>query len=377
MAEAKGDPRKALPLLMERAPRAGMKLQKDIVEWENLGIDGQIKKLDLTGKQYQRMNTLLGGVNDDVSKNAAIDQVIAEKLPIPQRLLEQIRSKPYSEQMKQQLLTQTMSGKEQAEYSLKLLQEKRDAEQATATLNKTEMEMYKTRQELESGVGPSPSADVKNYKFAQSEGYKGTFEQWQKDEANRKPRMESTVVVQTVDTEGRPISKIVPKRAGSEFAAPPTADARKRMEDRGKAEEFINSVQQIGNRVITEKLAIIQKAKSTGRSVDAALANDPDYRTYQDARGALATKIGRMVDPGGRLSDFDVKGVWLPMVPDAFKDTKASAEMKWKLLRRSAGLEVEDAAGEQGGAPQTAAPGSQGGGIKILRDANGRITGIE
>lgn len=48
--------------------------------------------------------------------------------------------------------------------------------------------------------GPADSVDVKNYNFAVSQGFQGNFEQWQKDEANRKtPRI-------TVNPGTRPLS---------------------------------------------------------------------------------------------------------------------------------------------------------------------------
>ena len=42
---------------------------------------------------------------------------------------------------------------------------------------------------------------------------------------------------------------------------------------------------------------------------------------------------------GSRVSDADVKALWLPMVPDAYRDTAESYKLKWDLIDAMRGVE--------------------------------------
>lgn len=168
----------------------------------------------------------------------------------------------------------------------------------------------------------------------------------------REGRAQQTVVIQTVDEKGNPVQRIVPKTPGSEFAAPPTADMRNKEAARNRLIPAIDGLEKLSQRVITEKSAAVQKAKAAGRTVEAALANDPDFRTYQDARMALAGNLA-VAQQGSRPSDADIKAIWLPLVPDVFKDTQDSARMKWELIRLNSGL----SGGAGGGKPRVLVEG--------------------
>ncbi len=153
------------------------------------------------------------------------------------------------------------------------------------------------------------------------------------------------VAVHTIDAKGNPVTKFVPKQAGAEYSAAPTADMQNKAAARAMIVPAINQLEALGNRVITEKTAAVQKAKSAKRSVEAALENDPDYRVYQDARAALAGNLA-VAQQGSRPSDADIKQIWLPLVPDVFKDTVDSARMKWELIRINSGLSPASGAGQ-------------------------------
>ena len=144
-------------------------------------------------------------------------------------------------------------------------------------------------------------------------------------------RQPGVVVIRTEDEEGNPVTKIVPKEVGGEFPSAPTVASRDKEEARKRIAPFMEDLRKISERIITKPLSYMQRIESGIRGIDAALANDPDYRTYQDMRTALAAAMGT-AEQGSRISDFDVKGVYLPMVPDVFRDTKDSAEQKWKLI---------------------------------------------
>jgi hypothetical protein len=126
---------------------------------------------------------------------------------------------------------------------------------------------------------------------------------------------------------------------------PPTADMRNKQEGRRLVERSIAAIEDLSKKVITKR-GVAQRATAAGRSVEATLGRDPEYRTYQDARMALAGNLA-VAQQGSRPSDADIKAIWLPLVPDVFRDTDESALMKWNLIKTMSNVE---AGGGQGGA---------------------------
>jgi hypothetical protein len=112
---------------------------------------------------------------------------------------------------------------------------------------------------------------------------------------------------------------------------PPTADMRNKAEGRRLVERSITAIEDLSKKVITKR-GVAQRATAAGRSVESALGRDPEYRTYQDARMALAGNLA-VAQQGSRPSDADIKAIWLPLVPDVFRDTDESALMKWSLIK--------------------------------------------
>lgn len=115
---------------------------------------------------------------------------------------------------------------------------------------------------------------------------------------------------------------------------PSAAALRETMKESGRV--FLGELKKIGDRIFTNKLGYQQKMDALRRGGEAALMNDPDYRTYQDFRQSLAASLGVM-EQGSRISDFDVKGIYLPMIPDVFRDTTDSAAQKWRLIEQKMG----------------------------------------
>lgn len=111
-----------------------------------------------------------------------------------------------------------------------------------------------------------------------------------------------------------------------------TAGQREKVDARSLATDSIQKTKELGDKVITERTAIEQRAKAVGMSLEAYTANNPDYITYRDARMALAGNLA-VLQQGSRPSDADIKSIWLPLVPDPYSDTKESAEMKWNLIK--------------------------------------------
>lgn len=126
---------------------------------------------------------------------------------------------------------------------------------------------------------------------------------------------------------------------------PPTADMRNKTEGRKLVKSSIDSIKAIGDKIITS-VGPAQRAEAIKRGAEAVFGTDPTFRTYQDARVALAGNLA-VAQQGSRPSDADVKSVWLPLVPDPYRDTSESAAMKWELISRMSN--VEGSAKEEGG----------------------------
>lgn len=76
---------------------------------------------------------------------------------------------------------------------------------------------------------PEHSSAYKEYQDAVASGYKGDFNKYQTDDANRKKSAPAMITVHTVDAAGNNVTKVVPKTAGSEFAAPVNATTANRV----------------------------------------------------------------------------------------------------------------------------------------------------
>lgn len=133
---------------------------------------------------------------------------------------------------------------------------------------------------------------------------------------------------------------------------PPTADMRNKGEGRKLVTKSINAIQAKSEKIIT-KIGPAQRAEALKRGAEAVFGNDPDFRTYQDARYALAGNLA-VAQQGSRPSDADIKLIWLPLVPNAYSDTSESAKQKWELIKEMSN------SGEPAAA---AAPTSQGGSL--------------
>lgn len=127
------------------------------------------------------------------------------------------------------------------------------------------------------------------------------------------------------------ITKPITKEGGEIEPQAPTTEMRNRVEARRLVSTSIDAVKNLSERVIT-KIGIAQRAGAVGRDIQAKLGNDPEFITYQDSRSALAGNLA-VAQQGSRPSDADIKAIWLPLVPDAFRDTKESAAMKWELIK--------------------------------------------
>jgi len=156
------------------------------------------------------------------------------------------------------------------------------------------------------------------------------------NQSDDRPRVTVPVVIQTAEgpqllNKGTGTTTPI-KTAGGETVQPaPTAEMRNKVEGRKLAAKSINSVEQLSQKIIT-RVGPGQRAAAIARGAEAVFGSDPDFRTYQDARMALAGNLA-VAQQGSRPSDADIKAIWLPLVPDPYRDTSASAKQKWELIR--------------------------------------------
>lgn len=118
---------------------------------------------------------------------------------------------------------------------------------------------------------------------------------------------------------------------------PDTADMRNKAAGKKMAALAVQAVRDLGGRIIT-KVGPAQRAQAIERGAEAVWGTDPEFRTYQDSRMALAGTLA-VEQQGSRVSDADVKALWLPMVPDAYRDTAESNALKWKLIDAMRGID--------------------------------------
>ena len=120
---------------------------------------------------------------------------------------------------------------------------------------------------------------------------------------------------------------------------PDTADMRNKAIGRENLARTVNGVQDLSLSIIS-KVGLAQRADAIKRGASVVFGKDPEFKTYQDARFAIAGNLA-VAQQGARPSDTDVIRVWLPLVPDAYSDTSESAEMKWQLIRSMSNLPTE------------------------------------
>lgn len=157
---------------------------------------------------------------------------------------------------------------------------------------------------------------------------------------------------------------------------PDTADMRNKEAGKKVAARAVTAVRDLGSKIIT-KIGPAQRADAIKRGTEAVFGSDPEFRTYQDSRMALAGTLA-VEQQGARVSDADVKALWLPMVPDAYRDTKESNDLKWELIdlmRGSPGagpLPANAAPKAPSGTPAEGTKGSVGGVPATWKTVNGK-----
>lgn len=136
--------------------------------------------------------------------------------------------------------------------------------------------------------------------------------------------------VQALNAQGDTVTKFVKPTENLEIPVGETADMRNRKAARERMSPTINSARQLSQKVITETAAVVQRAKASGMSVDAALRGHPTYQAYQAGRSALAVNLA-VAKQGSRPTEADVQ-IELMQIPDVFSDPVETAALKWAML---------------------------------------------
>lgn len=183
------------------------------------------------------------------------------------------------------------------------------------------------------------------------------------------------VVIQTADgpqlvNKQTATAQPIKTAEGQAVQPAPTAEMRNREAARKLVIPGIDAIEKLSQQVITH-IGPAQRADALKRGAAAVFGSDPQYRTYQDARYALAGNLA-VAQQGSRPSDADIKAGFLPLVPDVYADTTESAAMKWRLLRVIAGIPPK--ADEQGGGGKRGT--SQTGGGLTMKDGKYYLDGV-
>lgn len=326
------------------SPETLLKLQESITQYKK-------SKLDLSHAEWQqeqdKNNTLsqaldaIASVPVDVQPAAwdrAMQQLMGQGKLTPEES-EQYRQYPGPDGIKQMSLARKTSDQineqirnERAAAAEKREQEEFDARKAAGNLGGDragsafiqKYEAYVKLQEAELGRKLTPAEAKQAWAKVQADERASTL--------NDSDRLLSPNEAGTLDV---PYGTT---RAGAAGREAKTVDQRNKEVARGKVEMAIGALEDLGKKVITEKNAAIQRAKATGRAIETVLGDDPDFRAYQASRMALAGNLA-VAQQGSRPSDADIRSIWLPLVPDAFKDTIASSAALWQMIRINAGLE--------------------------------------
>jgi hypothetical protein len=111
LAEAGGDIKAALPKIMQVAPDRGIAIHREMADWERLDTQGKINKLKLEGARIERLGQIAGGITDQNTYSAAINQALQEGLmdePTAQRYAAQ----PYDANTVKQFQFQALTVRE-------------------------------------------------------------------------------------------------------------------------------------------------------------------------------------------------------------------------------------------------------------------------
>lgn len=119
------------------------------------------------------------------------------------------------------------------------------------------------------------------------------------DAAHPLPHEAPSVVIQTVDANGNPITKIVPKTVGTEFAAKPTAQMQTHEMAKGEASDVLNQLDQ----ALNDAKDLVGPGQGRISNVEELIGNqDPRLNTLGTKMLAAKVKVNAALTPSARAS---------------------------------------------------------------------------
>lgn len=178
-----GGIREALPEIAKLDPDAALDYGKQLKEWDNADLTTKKSKLDLHGKQMERLGQIAGTITDQASQDAALDLAKGEGL-IDDATYQQYKGSPFNPEQAKAWQQGALTAKDQIEAHAKQLdaEEKKRVNDAQIEHDK-KMELTPDQKEMESEYkdyleanGLKPNARLK-IQFTQK---------WRKEQADLK-----------------------------------------------------------------------------------------------------------------------------------------------------------------------------------------------
>jgi hypothetical protein len=172
LTDSGSDFKSAIPQIMAVNPQLGLQYQKSIMDSDAADLNHKKAIIQYHNETAGRLAQLAGGVTDETSFHNAIGRALSENLidgPTAAKYL----SQPFSPDEVKQIQQQALTAKDQLD-----LADKQLTAQTTAKREKqAEINQAET----------SKPPDVRDYEYAQKQGYKGTFEDWKTNVARTPP----------------------------------------------------------------------------------------------------------------------------------------------------------------------------------------------
>lgn len=172
--------------------------------------------------------------------------------------------------------------------------------------------------------------------------------------ANRVPRVDPAISVSTVDEQGRPITKVLPRSEalGQEFPQAPTAEQRNRETALDKIGPILDGISDLSEKINTGKGLMAKASGAVERAKAQANYND-DIAEYQSLIAGFTPMIARAVGHTGVLTQQDVDSV-RELFPKP-GDSKTLRDRKVAQIHRllGAGRNAQSGSGKEQFSPST------------------------
>lgn len=117
-----------------------------------------------------------------------------------------------------------------------------------------------------------------------------------------------TRAVNTIDANGKPVTRIVPDVAGTEFPDQPTSEQQNRAAALGKIDPILTAISELSEKINTGK-GIEAKARGEAEKAKARLNYNDDVAEYEAIISGFTPMVARAVGHTGVLTQQDVDSV--------------------------------------------------------------------